>query len=483
MRSLAVLLLACSACVPLQPSAGVPIAEGGARHARDHAARVVDASSAPLAAVGSPRTSALGSDESDLPRLYPHGTWLPIEAPLLSMELSVFVVVNGRRVTATLDTGAQTTTMSFPVARQLGVFSDETAHGMPVNAIDSHGDVIRGEKLVVAELVVGERTWRNVDVTVIGEAPGLFLVGADLLRDVDLFVAADEGLVGVFEAGAAPRHPDDLVIPLTRGDRQLTVTASADGRTRADFRLLVDTGAWNTSVPARTGINAGLPADLGYAATTVGLAGEQETRGRFVLLPLRLGDRGVPVGRVLAVASTIGRGDGLGLLGNDVFFRFHSIVSFRDAALRLRPLLPRGNVRLRGPGGLPCGASGNTPCVRVALLPTAQPAAHDDIPGTCLQVDVDGAFAGSTVELAVTAEEPGTLSLFNGGAIRAFLSVDKSGAHHCFTLWRSLERLGLGPETPLQLRWVRTEGVRWPCDPLKTRCITFSGPLARTPLR
>ena len=483
MKLRAVFVLAVSACAPLPPTPSTSTVGGSAAEA--HGRLDVPTGSA---AGGNdvpvlPTTSALGSDESDLPRLYPHGAWLPIEAPLLSMELLARVIVNGRGVVATLDTGAQGTTMSLPVARQLGVVSDETPHGMPVNAIDSHGDIVRGEKLVVDDLTLGNRTWRNVDVTVIGDAPGLFLVGADLLQDVDVFVAADQGLVGIFEAGAAPRHPGEIEIALTPGDRQLTVTGSADGRKRARFPLLVDTGAWNTSVPATAGINAGLPADLNYSATTVGIAGEQEARGRFVLQPLLLGEHEVSVGRVLAVSSTIGRGDGLGLLGNDVFFRFHTIVSFRDASLRLRPLLPRGNVRLRGPGAQPCGADGQSPCVRVALLPTSQPSAPDDLPGTCLQVDVDGAFAGNTVELAITAEEPGNLSLFNGGAIRAFLSVDKSGAHHCFTLWRPLERLGVGPTTPLQLRWVRTEGVRWPCDPLKTRCITFTGPLARTPLR
>ena len=491
----AVFALALAACAPLPPTrvGGVSSAVDGApsttsddaRARGDAADRDVAGATAkaPQRGLVLPSTTTLGSDDSDLPRLYPHGAWLPIEAPLFSMELLVRVVVNGRSVVATLDTGAQGTTMSQPVARRLGVVSDETPHGMPVNAVDSHGDLVRGEKLVVDELAVGARTWKNVDVTVIGDAPDLFLVGADVLRDVDRVIAADEGLVGIFDAGAAPRRPGEITIALSPGDRQLTVTGTADGRRRARFPLLVDTGAWNSSVPATTGINAGLPADLAYSSTTVGIAGEQEARGRFVLRPLLLGDRETPVGRVLAMSSTLSRGDGLGLLGNDVFFRFHTIVSFRDASLRFSPLPARGNVRLRGPGGEACGADGKSPCVRVALLPTSSPTAPDDLPGTCLQVDVDGAYAGSTVEMAITAEEPGALSLFNGGAIRAFMSVDKSGAHHCFTLWRALERLGVSRDTPLQLRWVRTEGVRWPCDPMKTRCITFTGPLTRAPLR
>jgi clan AA aspartic protease (TIGR02281 family) len=470
----AMVSLAAVSCAPLSStsSAGTP-APPGATIGPTDPDRNIGPVRPPL------RTTALGSDESDLPTLYPHGDWLTIDAPLLAMDLWVSVVVNGRTATATLDTGAQTTTMSEPMARRLGVLADEAPRGSPVHALDAHGDLIRGERLTLAELVVGERSWRDVGVTVIGQSPDLFLIGADLLQQLDLFIAADEGLVGLFDAGTAPHHPDDVVITLRRGDRQLTVVGSAVGRVPARFPLLVDTGAWNTSVPATIGINAGLDADLAYAATTVGVAGEQESRGRFVLSPLRLGGSEQPVGRVLAIASTIGRGDGLGLLGNDVFFRFHSVVSFRDATLRFRQPPARGSARHRGPGGAPCGPDGTAPCIQVQLLPTSQPAAPDDIDGTCLQIDVDAAYAGNTVEMAIVAYDDHGGPLFNGGAIRAFLSVARDGAHHCFTLWRPLERLGLRRDSRLSLRWVRTEGVRWPCDPLKTRCITFTGPLAR----
>jgi predicted aspartyl protease len=426
-----------------------------------------------------PRTSALGSDVSELPALHPRADWLAIEAPLLSMELLVRVVANGRTTVATLDTGAQATTMSVPMAQQLGVLDAGQPRGMPVRAIDSHGDVILGERLTIDELAVGNRRWRNVTVTVIGDVPGLFLIGADLLSQVDLYIAADEGLVGLFPAGGAPRDDKDVVVPARRGEQQLVVDGTARGAQAVRFPLLVDTGAWNTSVPVGTGVRAGLPADIHYASTTVGIAGEQDSRGRFVLAPLLLGPGEAPVGRVLAVASSIDRGDGFGLLGNDVFFRFHTVVSFADASLRFRPLIARGNARPRGPGNAPCAGRDDGACVRVALQPTTTPTAPDDLPGLCLDVDIAPAYAGSTVELAITAEVPGEVALFNGGAIRAFVSVAAEGARHCFTLWRQLERLGLNAQTPLQLRWVRTEGVRWPCDPMKTRCITFSGPLAR----
>ncbi len=433
------------------------------------------------AASGEPAVSARGSDVSALPKLYPQGDWLPIEAPLLAMQLVVTVVVNGTPVSAMLDTGAMATTMSMPLATRLGVVVEGTPRGMPVRAIDAHGDVIFGERARIGDLEIGQRRFERINVTVLGDDPELFLIGADVLQELDLFIAADEALVGIFAAGMAPRRPGEVVVPLKRGDRQLVVGGAVDAKgARARFDFLLDTGAWNTSVPVSRGINAGLPADLAYSSTTVGVAGEQEARGRFVLAPLMLGGNDASVGRVLAVAATMDSGEGLGLLGNDVFMRFHSIISFADASLRLMPLPTRGDRRRRGPGGVACERDGQpVACVSVRLAPTAAPAAVDDWPGVCLQVDVEPAFANTTIEVAVTADDPQHVSLFNGGAIRAFLSADATGAHHCFAIWPQLQRLGLTSTTPLTVRWVRTEGVRWPCDPLKSRCVTFTGPLAK----
>lgn len=434
-----------------------------------------------LAAAGEPAVSSRGSDVSALPKLYPQADWLPIEAPLLAMQLIVTVFVNGTPAQAILDTGAMGTTMSMPVAARLGVIVEGTPRGMPVRAIDAHGDVIFGERARLGELALGRHRFDRVNVTVLGDDPDLFLIGADVLQHLDLFVAADEALVGIFDAGTAPQRPGEVVVPLKRGDRQLVVVGAVDARgTRARFDFLLDTGAWNTSVPVSRGINAGLPADLAYSSTTVGVAGEQEARGRFVLAPLMLGENDASVGRVLAVAATMDSGEGLGLLGNDVFMRFHTIISFADAALRLAPLPVRGDRRRRGPGGVGCERDGvAVPCVAVKLAPTAAPAAADDWPGVCLQVDVEPVFANTTIEVAITADDPVHVSLFNGGAIRAFLSADATGAHHCFAIWPQLQRLGLTATSPLTLRWVRTEGVRWPCDPLKSRCVTFTGPLAK----
>src|SRR5438105_5004127 len=175
-----------------------------------------------------PRVSAMGSDLSDLPQLYPDGQWLTIDAPLLSMAVLVEVQVNGQRVTATLDTGAMGTTMSTPMAEKLGILDDDSsARARAVRAVDAHGDVIMGRKLDLGELKIGKHRWVDVDTTVIGDAPDLFLVGADVLQDIDMYIAADEGLVGLFEGGHGPVSSSDRRVALDRSERQLQVRAMA----------------------------------------------------------------------------------------------------------------------------------------------------------------------------------------------------------------------------------------------------------------
>lgn len=436
-------------------------------------------------ALREPRVSAQGSDLSDLPQLYPDGDWLAIEAPLLSMAVVVKVRINGELVTATLDSGAMGTTMSMPVAERLGIVDEDTPRGRPIRAIDAHGNVIMGEKVQLGEVAIGRHRWLDVEVTVLGDQPELLLIGAELLHDLDLYLAADEGLVGVFAGGRGPAEDADRVVRLQKGERQLLVTATARGRhpEPVQFSLIVDTGAWNTSVPLLVGINGGLPADVGYESTTVAVGGEQTSRGRFVIDPMMLGPDRTPVGKVLAIGSTLDSQGGLGLLGNDVMMRQHTLLSFARGEMRLKVPPQRPPHRTRGPGGAPCSdADGErAPCVSVAVV--AKPDdRYDgaDLPGLCLQIDVDDVYAGKTIELAITGASS---ELMNGGAIRAFLTANQDGAHACFHLWRQLERIGLSAQTPLSLRWVRTEGVQWPCDPLKTRCITFSGPLAKLPTK
>ncbi len=453
--------------------------------------QITSASATRGSTAGEPRVSARGSDVSDLPTVYPQAAWLAIDAPLLDMSLTVKVQIGGAgafdpatalSARATLDTGASNTTLSYPMAEQLGLIGDGLVPKRPVRGLDAHGNPLLGERVTLRHVAVGRHHWQDVDALVLGDQPELFLIGADLLQDVDLYIAADEGLVGLFDAGTAPTSNTDRVVTLLGGERQLLAVAETAGsRGAVPFRLVVDTGAWNTSVPLIAGINGGIAADTTFEAITLAVGGEQENRGRFVLQPLRLGPERTDVGRVMAIGSALDSkmSGALGLLGNDVMMRTHSIVSFRRAQLRLLPPASRPALRTRGPSGVPCQtAAGVTiPCVSVALVDS--PEEHydaTDLANTCLQIHVDKAFANSTLELAITGAQG---DLFNGGAIRAFVTVDDKGVSWCAHLWKQLGHLGVRAGTPLSLRWVRGEGVVWPCDPMKTKCITFTGPLAK----
>lgn len=485
------LVLSLTAVVALALEAG----GGCATSPHEGASETEQARFSPVAKLSSsdasqePPRSAAGSDRSTLPTRYPHGEWVPIEAPLLSMQLVTKVHVNGAPVTATLDTGAMSTVMSAPVAMELGVLGEYTPSGQKVKAYDAHGDVIEGERLPLGELRIGAHRWVDAQVMVIGDQPGLFLVGADLLQSVDLYIAADEGLVGLFEAGEGPVEVGDRQVSLIVGERQLQVkaTAKSTAGSPVEFSLIVDTGASGTTVPAFLGVNAGLPADLAYESRTLAVGGESRSRGRFVLDPLQLGDENVSAGRVLAMGSVMAGGEGAGLLGNDVMMRHHTVVSYARGKMWLRPLPVRPAVRSTGPnGGLCTSADGSaSPCVRVALRqPDANVMMPDDaMKDLCLQIDVAHAYAGKTLELAITAQDAGGEELFNGGALRAFVTVGGEGVHGCFTLWRQLDRLGLDDTSRVQLRWVRAEGIVWPCDPMRTQCLTFTGPLARLEAR
>jgi hypothetical protein len=354
------------------------------------------------------------------------------------------------------------------------------ARGTVVRAIDAHGNAIMGEKVRLGDLYLGRHRFTDIEVTVVGEQPELFLIGADVLREVDLFIAGDEGLLGVFGVGRGPRDDRDQVVSLVSGANQLVVEAEAEGtQGSVPFRLIVDTGAWNTSVPLIVGINGGLPADTAFEAITLAVGGEQENRGRFVLKPLRLGPERAAVGRVLAIGSTRQHGGAVGLLGNDVMMRHHTVISFARGQMWFRALAERPAQRMRGPGGQPCvdDAGDSRPCLAVRMAEShSEKYDATDLPGVCLEIVVDKSFANKTLELAITGPDG---DLFNGGAIRAFVTANDTGAVWCSHVWKQLDHLGVTAQTPLSLRWVRTEGIQWPCDPMKTRCITFTGPLAK----
>lgn len=406
---------------------------------------------------------------------------MPITQPLLSLNLAVDVQARGVTLPALLDTGAYRVLMSLPVAHALGISDAEIVRGVRSEVTDAHGVKATAWTIDLGELAIGQHRWGNVAARVSGDVPGMFLVGLEVLQDVDLYIAADEGLVGVFDSGASPSGGGD-VVRFDREPYEVFVDADVPGRDGAPVRvrLEVDTGHWNTRFPVVIGTRNGVATDLRFAGDTIGAVSRDHSRGRFVLDPLSLGAQRVPVGRVYAWGAAFGGGETYGLLGNDVFMRFHTILRLKDEQLVLRPLPVRPDHRTLGPGGAACRDEDGqrAPCLRVNLTAPVRPVpdwARDDL---CLHIDVDPVWAGKTLEMAIIATTPDGKSVFSGGALRVYVSVPPVGFDDCQAIHRGTDTSGLSLASEVSLQRVRTEGFSWPCNPEWTWCSWSSGPMS-----
>jgi len=429
---------------------------------------------APLEATGRGAgavTTALGSDRPTLPDRHPMADWLPLEGPLLSGQLVVTVEIEGHHVRAIVDTGSQVSIVSEPFARDLELTPDPESTAI----VDAHGGRVDGKRARAETLLVGRRVFRDVSFLVLGEQHFRVLLGADVLHRLDLVIAPDEGLLGVFDASAAPIDDDAVVVPLSPMRTLLTVNARAKGkRAETQFPLLVDTGASLTAIPARVGIDAGLPADLSFSSTTLSMGGAQENRGRFVLDALVFDPPGHTIANVYANAGVIDRGQSFGLLGNDVLFRTRTTLSFQRAILALAPIARRPAARTAGPSGTQCDGA----CVQVELArrsPSGK-AVEQTRSDRCLRARVSRAFSGRTLEMAVVGFSTKDAPL--PGGIRVLTTVGPAGVDVCLPLPLGMAR-SWPDDARLSILYLRAEGVRWSCDPLETHCAVFTGPLSR----
>lgn len=428
---------------------------------------------APLEGTGrtaTPTTTALGSDRPTLPDRHPMADWLPLEGPLLSGQLVVTVEIEGHHVRAIVDTGSQVSIVSEPFARDLELTPDPQTTAI----VDAHGGRVDGKRARASSLLVGRRVFRDVSFLVLGDQPFRVLLGADVLHRLDLVIAPDEGLLGVFDASAAPID-DAVVIPLSPMRTLLTVTARAKGKkSDTQFPLLVDTGASLTAIPARVGMDAGLPADLSFSSTTLSMGGAQENRGRFVLDALVFDPPGHAVHNVYANAGVIDRGQTFGLLGNDVLFRTRTTLSFQRALLALAPIPRRPAARTAGPEGTVCDGA----CVQVELARRAPSgkAVEQSRSDRCLKTRVSRAYSGRTLEMAVVGFSKHDAPL--PGGIRVLTTVGPAGVDVCLPLPLGMAR-SWPDDARLSILHLRAEAVRWSCDPLETHCAVFTGPLSR----
>ncbi len=437
-----------------------------------------------------------GNDRASVAERWPRASWLELQGPLMQRSLDVVVLVNGLPAIATLDTGATRTAMSSSLAERLGLSELVAGSSDRGRFTDAHGAAGEAIGVVVDSLRLGTTWLERRPVMVFSSTHDFLLIGLDVLQDYEMLIAADQGLVGLFAPGDGPRAFDDVVVPLAlrTPSLELAVEARARGASGdAVTFLVVDTGAMGTSFPSAPGVLAGVAADLRFTSTTIGVASSKEERGRFRLDPLRLGPGGVDVGAVAAWEAIHNDGQGPGLLGVDVLARFRTLIVPRaPSELRLQPLPKRPSSRDRGPDGYACPGG----CVSVAVVARTPEASladlHDGVrgaierladeqmglapsssssssssalwalggrtDGACLRVDIHGVWGGHKVELAITdaSDRPG--GALAGSAITLVVDVPQDrGFHECVPLPASTEALGVGPGTPLSLRFVRSD--------------------------
>lgn len=307
----------------------------------------------PPAELREPPQDQEGLDVASLPERFPEGRWLPLTdgvAPLL-----VEGRVNGVSTELQLDTGATSFIVGADHAARLHLRPDAERHGTV--ELEAFGRVLEAPR-AAATVQLGAVSF-DVQVAVIdGDQP--FLVGYQALAQLDLYVAIDEQVVGIFDAGAGPLPAEAVAVPLLATPAGVPeVVVGATGR-RARFTF--DTGAAGCLLPESW--IGGLARVGGYRSQSIHGAGEVSLvdAGPWVVGALE-------VGEVFAGVS----GGETGTVGLDVVGRYQVLISARRgyAFFGQRDRLPPG--RTLGQRGAPCSRDGRaTSCIAVTLAPSPQ---------------------------------------------------------------------------------------------------------------
>ena len=416
-----------------------------------------------------------GDDRSLLPEQFPTGVWLPIMGPLGNGQIGVQASINDRVTVGVLDTGATISLMGESLAAELDLVSEYQPKGRPINARDAHGDLIRGELLPMESLQLGSHRFTQKSLLVVEKDFDLFLIGADVLRDLDIYLATDEGLVGLFAAGKSPRFPRASTVTLKRESDALFAKGGIPKEPDATFELLVDTGATTTSVPIMVGLNHLFPVDVRFETMTKAVSSVREMRGRFVLDPLLLGSNRVSVGKVLGLGATFSGGDHHGLLGNDVLSNHRTLISIHSQLMRLENRPHRPPYRRFSAGGKRCISEQKViPCLKTGISKRTSLAPVGTMENIFVEVTAHENYGGRSLELLLNLRDPDGRELLAGGQLRVYTTVGPRGAHHSYDLPAQLSAFGVDENTQTELVWVRSKNFTWPCSPEQTECLTYT---------
>jgi hypothetical protein len=411
--ALALVVTAALAAVGSAPVVGAAAVESGASTVRSERLQRL-----PVPPIVAPPPAPDGTDEAELPGRYPEAVWLPLPDAGYQQRLLVPGRVNGRAATVQLDTGSAHCVVGRWEAERLGVV-DEARRAESVRLETAKGVVIE-VRTYLADVAVGRWLFEGARVSVLDTEQSPFVVGYSLLRQLDVLLAIDEGLVGLFDAGAGPVAEGAHAVPTVMADDGVPyadVEVRLDGW-RQRLALIIDSGADVSNLPERL-LREARPVE-GAVATFRSFSGRVVDQ-HYDAGEIELG--GLPVGALIASSTPTS----WGLLGLDVLARHRTLLSFSRERIFLWPKPRRPDRRWPGADGRGCERGGEEqPCLRLSVEPMASGA-----PRLC--TDVGPELAGRSLALRVVAEDDEGRPAWSGATMTVFLHVPYPGGRMCFT--------------------------------------------------
>jgi hypothetical protein len=410
---------------------------------------------------GEPPIDAAG-DVSALPGRLAGAAWLPLELTH-GYRLYTTLKIDGRDARVLLDTGAERSQLSSTLAHKLGLDGVSVIH-VPVKVYDAQNTKIEAYRVNIGTIEVGPVHIHKVQPDVlpypdVGGAEAI--IGYDVLANVDLLFAVDDGLLGVFPPTKGVLTARDNVVRFfVREHAIFKVPFDDAGRDAIDFEF--DTGSPFTTMDRRTGDSLKLPFDARYATDIAGVADvAKKSKGAWIIEHMTLGREHLDIGRVLVEQMFVN------VLGCNLILKQHTLLSSERGQMHLAPMPIRPATRSKRPDGTECAGGA---CVSVAIA--AQPDG-----ASCLQVHVDRSWAGQRViAVAQLLDDEGNDAA--GGLLVYQGDVGPSGVDTCGDPYGVLHTLGVKPDAKISLlRFHLIDKDDSGCD--SGQCLSFTGAVPR----
>lgn len=301
---------------------------------------------------------------------------------------------------ALLDTGAQISMMPRAIVEDIGAVAVLDDKGEPLvrGMVDALGGTSFAAIMSVPTITLGafELVDIRVAVPVDQEAATWPVIGFPELARMDILLAADSGVVGLFAAGSAPPLEHARVVLVAIDDSAPFVVArTREGR---EMRMVLDTGASSTTLPRALGL-----AEVEGLSENVRVLGGRSSVGRAFAPPLWLGAGANAAPVALAMRAVDLTSSGTGLLGGDALMEHRTLLSAKRGTLSIAPARWGSPRRMKWRGKSCAGA-----CIEARLIRC--PPSRGTLEQTCVELAVD-----ASIQSAIAVD----VRLFDdGGSLR-----------------------------------------------------------------